>query len=269
MDIINKINQDIEDIEYIINHEREINLHNKMIRNIKITKNIFKLSLPYILTPVISFFVMSHFGHSPIINEPVKEKEKILKSIDSLGNIREISQYEEIRDVYNVIYYYHQWELQETNEYQRTINKYYINYSKLLKEIKNKSDTEIINMLNDVNLLEKEFIINSNQIMLETRNNITNDELNEAEFFKIIIYDEDENKFIIRNQKMIENIGDIIGYIVLTIIIEIINKVLLKNKTKKIIAENKRIIKEYIPLDKKIYQKKLIIRKNNLKRLTE
>ena len=269
MDIIKKVNDDIQEIEYIISHEKQINNKNKTIKNLKITKNIIKLTLPYIITPIISFVSMSQLGHSPINYEHVKESEKILKTIDNLGNITEINQYDEIKDIYNVIYYYHQWKLKDNNEYQRVVNKYMIDYPKFIKDINTKDNQEILRLLNDPDILEKEYIIDNNQTMIETKNNITIDELNEKEYFKIIIYDENNDNFIIREQNILENVNDIIKYILLVTLLECIIKLLYKNQEKKIKEEIRRINQDYTPLDMDTLQKKLVIRKNNLRRLME
>ena len=49
IDLIKKVNDEIEEIEYIIKNEKKINKQNKMIKNLKITKNIYLLLMTYII----------------------------------------------------------------------------------------------------------------------------------------------------------------------------------------------------------------------------
>ena len=267
MDILEKLKNDIDDIKYIINHERQINKKNKIIKNLKITKNIIKICFPYIITPIITFESLAKMGHSPLIYDHIKENEKILKTIDSLGKITTINQYEKIKEEYNVIYHYHKWEFKD-NEYQRVINKYYFDYRGFIKDI-NQSNDDIIDLLNNPNMLEKNYIIDSNQIMIETKNNLTSIDLKECEYFKIILYDENKDNFIIKDQEIPENLKDIGSYLLITVTIELLLKLILKKRYLKIEEENQKIIEEYQPIDIETIKKKLMIRKENLKRLTE
>lgn len=257
---------DVSKIEYQIKNKKKIDKKNKLIKNLKITKNVTKLSLPYVIVPFISFSIMSMIHKSPFSFEKIQEKEKVIRLIDSLGQKSTICQYEKYDDVYNVIYHYNKWEYKD-GQYERTINKYYLDTKKITDEFYKKSDEEIIEMLNDDNFLENGFIINIYQVMIESKKEISKDELNQGEFLKIIMYYENDEKFILREQTIDENMSDFVKYILVTLVLEVIVKLLQKKEMEKIKQENKEIEEEYVPLDINRLQKILAIRKDNLQRL--
>lgn len=266
MDFIKMMEDDIKKIEYQINNKDKIDKKNNLIKNLKITKNITKLALPYIIVPFISFSVMSMIHKSPLEFEKIQEKEKIIRLIDSLGQKSTISQYEKYNDVYNVIYHYNKWEYKD-GQYERIINKYYLNIKKIKDELCRKSDEEIIEMLNDDSFLKSGFVVNMYEVMIESKEEISWEELNQREFLKIIMYYENDEKFILRKQIVDENLNDFVRYSLITLVLELIVKLLDKKKREKIIQENRKINEGYVPLDINRLQKILSIRKDNLKRL--
>ena len=185
IDLIKKVNDEIEEIEYIIKNEKKINKKNKMIKNLKITKNISLLLMPYIIVPMISYGVLAGINHSPIILEDIKENQKTIKKIDTLGNYSEYNQYEKVTDTYNVIYFYGRWH-QKNGMYERKIKKYTINSDKVINELINEDIDEVKELLNDENLLENNFITDINQEFIETKNDITNEE--KESYIEIILY---------------------------------------------------------------------------------
>ena len=185
IDLIKKVKDEIEEIEYIIKNEKKINKKNKMIKNLKITKNISLLLMPYIIVPMISYGVLAGINHSPIILEDIKENQKTIKKIDTLGNYSEYNQYEKVTDTYNVIYFYGRWH-QKNGMYERKIKKYTINSDKVINELINEDIDEVKELLNDENLLENNFITDINQEFIETKNDITNEE--KESYIEIILY---------------------------------------------------------------------------------
>ena len=216
------------------------------------------------MVPMISYGVLAGTNHSPIILEDIKENQKTIKKIDTLGNYSEYNQYEKVTDTYNVIYFYGKW-YQKNGMYERKIKKYTINSNKVINELVNKNIDEVKELLNDENLLENNFITDINQEFIETKNDITNEE--KESYIEIILYYENNEEFIIRKQTVNENFTDIIKYFILTIVMEIIVMICEKRKKEEIKEKNKQYQEVYRSLDIETLQKKLVIRKNNLERL--
>lgn len=112
--------------------------------------------------------------------------------IDTLGNKTKIEQYGEFENNTSTISYYSAWKKDENNAYKRSIKTY---------ELNKISDEELEELIKNIDNLENNdeiFDILGRKIyeQTETTSNLSDEQLEEKEHIKFVLYDYDKNIYI-------------------------------------------------------------------------
>ena len=207
-----QMKKEVESLEKQIKYSRLTNLKISSVKNLKITARALQLVAPYVLTASIVAGGFSLLGAIPFYRDKREIHSSIMTEFDNLGNVRYEQQYGDFGED-SVFNFYSQWELQEDGFYTRTIKTY---------NIKEKTYEELVELFNKDNLSIEDILGESTSTIKETKNNLSDDEINKKAFMQAIIYNKDENDFIIQEESISENVLLTILYFCLTALIELI-----------------------------------------------
>lgn len=241
-----------------------IDLANKKIiaiRNLKISARALQAIAPYVLTAgIVAGGFKLFLGDIPFY--PYDESKSYLntmKEFDSNGNIRTQQQYGNFEgDHYNVLYYYSAWEKGDDELYSRTIKSY---------RIGSKTYEELVKIIDQENPKIEDVIGNPVSEIIETKNHLTEEELQEESFMKVVLYDEDKNDYIIIKQTVGENFCLSLLYLLIVGIGEVISLAWRDSSSFDFKACVEEIKRKHQLLEKDILIKKLEIKKENYNRL--
>lgn len=206
-----QMEKEIESLEKEIKQQKFKNLKINSIKNLKITARVLQLIAPYVVTASIFTWFFFSNGIIPFHRDKREIYSRVMTEFDNLGNIRYEQQYADFVDQNNIFKFYSQWQLQEDGFYTRTIKTY---------NIEEKTYEELIELFNKENVILEDFLGKPISTIKETKNNLTDDELNKEAFMQAIIYNEDENDFIIQEESFDENKYSTIGYFFLLAMLE-------------------------------------------------
>ena len=202
---LDKIDNSIKDINKDIKKINSINHKRVCIRNLKVFKNILKIIIHPLIALCIALSV-SHFMFNdiPFIRQDRVNTMRYETTIDNQGNITTNNKYSDTnwfstsaRDKSVWIYKYDQWR-KDGNGYIRSIDGFVIDDSSIEK---------IEELFNDPDKLEKLYA-NSRVGLYETKDEITEEELQEENYMKAVIHYEDKNDYYIAPQSEEENSRD-------------------------------------------------------------
>ena len=140
---------------------------------------------------------------------------------DNVGNMREEQKYGKFKDGKgnslnssdNVLYYYSKWEKGTGGLYSRTVKTY---------SVEKKSYEDIMELFKKEDLRLEDVLGEPSSNIKETKNNLTEDEIQEESIIKAVIYKEDEDDYIMRKETVGENIGLSVLYLLVTFLAEFV-----------------------------------------------
>lgn len=217
-----QMKKEIETLESEIKYSILVNAKIGAIRNLKISARALQKVAPYALTAgiIASGFTLS--GDIPFYpNDEWKVYSNVMTEFDNYGNIRTEQQYDNFEDDNgntldssdSMLYYYSKWEKNDDEFYSRTVQIY---------SIEKKTYEDIIKLFGEENINLEDILGEPSSNIKETRNNLTDEELQEESFVKAVIYNKDENDYIMRKETVGENILLSVLYVLLTGLCELV-----------------------------------------------
>lgn len=256
-----QMKKEIESLEYDIQHSTLANAKIGTIRNLRIGARALQLVAPYVLTAGIVTGGYTLLGDIPFYGgDEWKVYSNVMTEFDNAGNIRYEQQYGSFKNSNNKLFYYTRWEQNEDGFYSRIVQTY---------SIKKKTYEDIIELFGQENLKLEDILGNADSTIRETKNNITEEELQAESCIKAIIYSKDENDYIVHKETVGENVLLSVVYVLLTLLCEIIPLKIRSDVSSFDFEYCVDRIKEKYPLvDIDELTKKLEIKRNNYNRLT-
>lgn len=212
--------REINLLEFKIRHSSLVNAKIKTIRNFKITSRALRLVAPYVLMAGIGTGAFTLTGNIPFyLNNEKKVYFKVMTEFDNVGNIKVKKQYDDFEMDGNtldnsdsVLHYYSEWEKSDDGFYSRTVQTY---------SIKKKSFEDIMELFKKEDLKLEDVLGKPISNFKETKNNLTEDEIQEESVIKAVIYNKDKKDYIIRKLTVEENISVSALYILTILVLEI------------------------------------------------
>ena len=204
-----QMENEIKQLEFQLKYSKIKNLKIKMIRKLKIPLKMGQQIVPYVLVAGITFGGFAIFGKTPFIEDEYKKKFETKKEIDSLGNKTYEQQYSENNNFVGSISYIGKWEEQTDGFYSRNIKTYSTN----------KVNEDIITRIvddNDITSLD-EIFGRPTSSKIETKNNLTKEELDSKEYLQAVIYSISDDDFIIIREDAETNLYSTIAWIASTL----------------------------------------------------
>jgi hypothetical protein len=251
-----QMKKEILSLEDSIKQYKLMNIEIKTIKNLKITARCIQLFAPYIVSTGIIYGGFTLLGNSPLVND--KTYLNVMTEFDNEGNIRYESQYGSF-DGEDVLYYYSSW-TKDDDFYSRNIETYYL---------EDKTYEDLIDIFEYGDLKLKYTFGQPTSNIKETKNNITEEELEQQPYLKAIIYEEDKDNYIITDESF--NKGFFMALVcgginaLINVIIVIIRP---KISSFDFIECINRINEENRPIDLDALNKKIELKKENYDRLT-
>ena len=202
------LRKDIEKLKKQIKYRKAYDLKNSIIRKTLINNCRLRYMVPYILTAsvVAGGFKFLGFGY-PFYKDTNEEYLCTKKEIDNFGNVRYDEQYGEFDNMTNIINYYTKWQ-EDNGIYSRTVLSY--NLGKLsLEQINEIIDKEMIGVEDILGFPISGFI--------ETKDNLTQEEIKSDEYIEAIIYNVDKNDYILVKESVDDNVSMSVLYFFVTL----------------------------------------------------
>lgn len=274
-EMLSQMKQEIETLKSNIKQAKLRNVKIWATRNLKISARSLQRVAPYALTAgiVTGCFTLTH--NTPFYLDEWKVYPNIMTEFDNFGNIRTKSQKDHFKDDNgkkldnsdSMLYYYSKWEKNDDGFYSRSIQTY---------SIKKKTYEDIVKLFEEEKSFEKEnlslmdFLGYPTSNIMETRNNLTNEELQEESFMEAFIYNKDKNNYVTYRETIYENRSDSMLYVLITMFFELLLYAWRDKCSyfsfKVSIQEIKR---KYQPLDVDTLKKTLKLKQDNYSRITK
>lgn len=255
-----EMRKEISKLENEIKHSKIGNTKVYALRGLKIVLRTGQLIAPFVVTAGITIGGFAALGGTPFYRDKHKQKLEMMKELDSLGNIRYEQQYEEYANSSSVISYYSKWNFVEDNLYSRDIETY------ALGDI---TEEQILKLINDDVQSLREILGEPISKKKETKNNLTEEELQSDPFLQAMIYSKFDDDFIIVKESSSDNIGITLLWAFVTVLAEIIPILWRVDGSDFDYSYCIRKIKEKHPtIDVEELTKKLEIKRSNYDRLT-
>jgi len=181
------------------------------LRNIKISGRFLQGVFPYVVVVGMIFGLQSAAIDTPFVRQKEFVPAYHEETIDNTGIIDDKVTYGSIRDIDNIAYYTSKWEKKSDGNYYRTLKEY---------EKRNVTREEINELLNNPDLkLEDVFqFVTKTNYEMKTENEITQEEIDAKESFKIIFRYQDKDDVMFVAQDAGNNVFGSLIYVVLSII---------------------------------------------------
>ena len=255
-----EMRKEITKLENEIKHSKIGNAKVYALRGLKTALRTGQLIAPFTVTAGITIGVFAAFGGTPFYRDDHKQKLEMKKELDSLGNIRYEQQYKEYKNSKSVISYYSKWNFVEDNLYSRDIETYGIG---------DITEEQILKLINeDVESL-REVLGEPISKKKETKNNLTEEELQNEPFLQAMIYSKIDDDFIMLKESSGDNIGITLIWVLITVMVELISTIWRSGFSDFDYGNCIQKIKEKHPtIDVEELTKKLEIKRSNYDRLT-
>lgn len=264
-----QMKKEIESLESKIMHSSLTNAKIGTIRNLKIGARALQLVAPYALTAGIIAGGFILLGNTPFYNgDEWKVYSSVMTEIDNNGNVRFEQQYDNFEDDEgnildssdNVLYYYSKWQKNGVGLYLRTVQTY---------SLENKSYEEVLKLFEKEDLKLEDVLGEPDSNIKETKNNLTEKELQAGPFIKAVVYREDTKDYIMQRETVGENIESSVLYIILTLICELAPLYFRHEHSSFDFLDCIEVIKrEHQSLDIETMRKKLELKRENYDRMT-
>lgn len=262
--MLTQMQKELKQLEMEIKYSKFTNLKYSLIKNTKISLRFMQRLAPYVLTAGIMAGGSKLVGAGfPFYSgDTVKINSNIMKEFDNLGNIRYEQSYDDFEDDSNNLYYYSQWGGGHINNglYSRIVETY---------ELKEFTEEELLELLNKEDLKLSDIFGEPVSKKTEYKNNITEEELNQKDYIKVVLYEEDENDYIIRTETADKNLVVTILYFIFTFLAELV-PFFVRSEISTFDFDDcvREIKRKYSRVDIEELTKKLEIKQNNYDRLT-
>lgn len=255
-----EMRKEISKLENEIKHSKIGNTKVYALRGLKIVLRTGQLIAPFVVTAGITIGGFAALDGTPFYRDKHKQKLEMMKELDSLGNIRYEQQYEEYANSSSVISYYSKWNFVEDNLYSRDLETY------ALGDI---TEEQILKLINDDVQSLREILGEPISKKKETKNNISEEELQSDPFLQAMIYSKFDDDFIMVKESLSDNIGITLLWILVTALAELIPLWWRTDGSDFDYSYCIRQIKEKHPtIDVEELAKKLEIKRSNYDRLT-
>lgn len=208
-----EMRKEISKLENEIKHSKIGNTKVYALRGLKIVLRTGQLIAPFVVTAGITISGFAALGGTPFYRDKHKQKLEMMKELDSLGNIRYEQQYEEYANSSSVISYYSKWNFVEDNLYSRDIETY------ALGDI---TEEQILKLINDDVQSLREILGEPISKKKETKNNLTEEELQSDPFLQAMIYSKFDDDFIMVKESSSDNIAITLLWVLVTVLAELI-----------------------------------------------
>lgn len=256
-----QMKKEIETLENELKYSKLVNLKISTVKNLKISLRFMQRITPYVLSAgiIAGGCKLIGFGLPFYSGDTLKINSNTMKEFDSLGNVRYEQQYDDYANSSNILYYYSQWQPDINGLYTRNVETY------KLDEL---TEEEILKLFNKEDLKLSDIFGEPISKKRETKNNVTEEELQQNDCLKAIIYSEDKNNYILYKETKEENNVITAAYLALTAVVELIPFFIRSNISTfdfdDCVSEIKR---KYPAVDTDELIKKLEIRRSNYNRL--
>ena len=256
-----QMKKEIEMLENELKYSKLVNLKISTVKNLKISLRFMQRITPYVLSAgiIAGGCKLIGFGLPFYSGDTLKINSNTMKEFDSLGNVRYEQQYDDYANSSNILYYYSQWQPDINGLYTRNVETY------KLDEL---TEEEILKLFNKEDLKLSDIFGKPISKKRETKNNVTEEELQQNDCLKAIIYSEDKNNYILYKETKEENNVITAAYLALTAVVELIPFFIRRNISTfdfdDCVSEIKR---KYPAVDTDELIKKLEIRRSNYNRL--
>ena len=208
---------EITDLEQKISKSNDKIKRNKRIKKLKISLACLRAIYPYIISTGLLLGVLKLIGLGyPFVKDNHKNYLVEMKDFDSYNNTRYEQYYDSIWNELptSFLKHYGQWEKNADNTYTRTVKSYLIK----LDDISEKKLKEIVKN-NDENFTLEDLFGKSKYEIKETKNNLSEEELNKKDYLQAIIYDLNKKDFIFVQESTGVNVAVSIGFIVVLLLL--------------------------------------------------
>lgn len=258
-DILEKQLESIKELEDQLVNAESINKKNRI--KLKLHKELLKIKriVPYLVITGVTFAGCSSFFSIPFYRENKTKNLWYKKEIDSLGNKVIEEQYEKYDNVGEVSFV-SKWKKFNDEYYSRSIITYSVNTL---------TEEEIERIINEEDLSLRAVLGAPISHKVEKKNNLTKEEINQEEFIRAIIYNKDDEVFIVEKESSKDNNLTTILFILLSAVSGFIYYSTSCNRK----AEEKRsaaihdLEEKYEEIDIYSLKRKLEIRKETYERL--
>lgn len=257
---LRQLKKEIETLEHQKKYSDLINLKIGLVRDLKISSKVFQIAAPYVLTATIMVgaFKFTGLGY-PFYGDLIEYPSNIKKNFDSFGNVSTDQQYESFGHNINVLKYYDKWKKSENGMYVRNV---------LFYELEFFSEEEILSILGTPNIELKDFLGDPTYSYVMTAYDLSDEEFNEEAYMEAIVYIEDTNDYIVKEEPVIVNATTTFLYIIATIMAEAaVAYVNLKRPSIGFEGYVDSVKEKYKFIDDEVISKKLEIKKDNYNRL--
>jgi len=258
--ILVQITDEIQKLQYEIAHVKAKNTKIYLLRNLNISLRFMQMIAPYVLTASITFGIFAALGDIPFYRNDIKKKLETKKELDSLGSIHYYRQYNYFDNANATLTYTSKWYKGNDGLYARTIKTY------SLDDISEETITKILSDMDNASL--EDIFGSPIDVMQESKNNLTKEELNENDYLQAVMYDEDANDYIYVKQSTDNNILFTVLWIFLTAFAELVPAGIRQSSSFDFDTCVAKIKEKYPVVDVKMLKKKLEIKQDNYDRLT-
>lgn len=258
--LLYQMEKEIKKLQYEIRYSKLTNMRIHALRAAGISLRFLQLIAPFAITAGLVFGGFSLLGYTPFVIDDQKKKLEKETTIDSLGNVSVVEQYDDF-DKTNTISYIGQYELQEDGLYARKVKTYAA--AKVAEDV-------LRRIVNDEDIDSLEEVLGKPvSVRVEKSNNITEEEKNSPAYLQASIYSVDNNDVIIVKESVGDNVGTTLIVLLLTLIFEILPALVRIELSDFDFSEAVESIQSNLQLvDVDSIQRRLAIKKDTFERLT-
>lgn len=261
MESRDNLEQEINDLEIKIKEGKK----NNKVRNLKIYKNVMQRIAPYVLigAGITGAFKLS--GNTPFVRDNQKQYYTTITTRDTLGNYIEEKSFEDHSKDKNAITYYGKWQTTEDGNYSRLVKIYYLEDTISGNIIDNFENCDIAKL--------KHLIEKPNVQYNEIETFVSDDELNENDYYILKTYYNDKENYILVKEDIKTNDSNTFLFIFVLIFSEVVmgasDWILLETQVKdKNLLESIGEIKDIYPyIDVEILNREKMKKEEEYKRL--
>ena len=254
------LKKEIKGLEFDVSYPQLLKLKNITVRNFKITLKGLQFLAPYILCASISVGITKviGLGYPFYSKDQVRENKRIVKQVDSVGNVRKVEQYRDYVNAINILEYCSKWKEDKDGYFYRDVEVY---------KIGNLTENDVEDVISGKKSDIKSIFGNPVSSKKEIKNNVSTEELEQDSYIKVIMYFENKNEYIMRTETFVENFGASTVFVMIASLFSIIPATYQSSKNYNFISDLKCIKENYSSIDIKEVKKKLKIKKENYERL--
>ena len=266
-ELLLKLKKEIDEMESSIKHVGVANAKIRTKKYLKISARLLRFMLPYLAVGTILTGAFCYtLNTKPFHRDYVKRNLQRKTTLESNGHVSYVETYDKFSSTEESLEYYGRWQKGEDGFYSRSVRTYNVDDLTIEKVL------DLFDKFNQDEKLTLEDILGkptSNK--KETSNYLTEKDMKEA-YLKVILYDQNNNEYIMAKETIEEDLVMSIFYILLFLIFEYLTFNLVnavnRNAFDKLLESIRIIEADYRLVDAKSLSKKLEIKRDNYDRLT-